>query len=130
MTNEEVIREAYDAWTRWDVERIVELVHPDCVARPILGANLESNVYVGRDGARDWFQDLHQEWVTFESNVVSIEERGDRALCTFRIHARGRASGVVIDGELYHVIELRDGMIIRLDAFRERADAVAQLEAT
>jgi ketosteroid isomerase-like protein len=130
MTNEEVIRDAYDAWTRWDVERIVELVHPDSVARPILGANLGSNVYVGREGARRWFQDLHEEWETFETDVVSIEERGDRALCTFRIHARGRASGVVIEGELYHLIELRDGLIIRLDAFREREDAVAQLEAT
>jgi ketosteroid isomerase-like protein len=130
MTNEEVIRDAYDAWTRWDVERIVELVHPESVARPILGANLGSNVYVGREGARRWFQDLHAEWVAFESTVVSIEERGDRALCTFRIHARGRASGVVVDGELYHVIELRDGMIIKLDAFRGREDAVTEFEAT
>lgn len=130
MTNEETIRAAYDAWTRRDVERIVELVHPDCVARPILGANLAANVYRGREGARRWFQDLHQEWETFETEVTGIEERGDRALCTFHVHARGRASGLVIDGELYHLIELRDSLIIRLDAFRERDDAVAALEGT
>ena len=44
MTNEETILDAYDAWNRRDVERIVELVHPDCVARPLLGANLGANV--------------------------------------------------------------------------------------
>jgi ketosteroid isomerase-like protein len=130
MTNEETIAAAYDAWNRRDVERIVELVHTDCVARPILGANLGANVYRGRDGARRWFQDLHQEWETFETKVTGIEERGECALCTFHVHARGRASGVVIDGDLYHLIEFRDGLIIRLDAFRERDDAVEAFEAT
>ena len=130
MTNETPILAAYDAWNRRDVERIVELVHPDCVARPILGANLGANVYPGRDGARRWFQDLHQEWETFETEVTGIEERGERALCTFHVHARGRASGVVIDGDLYHLIEFRGGLIIRLDAFRERDDAVEAFQAT
>ena len=87
-------------------------------------------MYRGQEGARHWFEDLHQEWETFAAEVTGIEERGDRALCTFHVHARGRASGVVIDGELFHLIELRDGLIIRLDAFREREDAVAELEAT
>jgi ketosteroid isomerase-like protein len=62
--------------------------------------------------------------------VLHIEERGDRALCTFHIYARGRASGVVIEGDMYHLIEVRDGLIHRLEAFRDRDDAVAALEAS
>jgi len=130
MTNEETILAAYDAWNRRDVDRTVELVHPDCVARPFLGANLGANVYRGRDGARRWFQDLHQEWESFEARVTGIAERGERALCTFHVHARGRASGVVIDGDLHHLFEFRDGLIIRLDGFRQRDDAVAAFQAT
>jgi ketosteroid isomerase-like protein len=76
------------------------------------------------------FTDLHQEWETFETNVARIDERGDRALCTFRVHARGRARGVVIDGELYHLLELREGLIERLEAFRDRDAARDALEAT
>jgi ketosteroid isomerase-like protein len=57
-------------------------------------------------------------------------ERGDRVLCAFQVHARGRASGVVIDEELFHVIEMRDGLIRRLHAFRHRAVAVNAFEAT
>ena len=36
----------------------------------------------------------------------------------------------MIDGDLHHVIEIRDGLIIRLDAFRERDDAVEAFQAT
>jgi ketosteroid isomerase-like protein len=130
MTHEEWIYPAYEAWSRRDVDALLERVHPDAEARPILGANIGASVYRGRDGLREWFKDLHQEWETFQTRVTRIDERGDRALCTIDVHARGRASGVVIEGELYHLLELRDGLILRLEAFRDRDAAVKALDAT
>ena len=130
MTIEDIVHRAYTAWSSRDVDALLEVVHPDSEARPILGANIGTSVYRGREGLREWFHDLHQEWETFQTRVTRIEERGDRALCTIEVHARGRASGVVIDGELYHLVELRDGLILRLEAFRDRADAMRRLEAT
>jgi ketosteroid isomerase-like protein len=128
MTHERTIYTAYEAWSRRDIEALLAVVHPDAEARPILGANIGTSVYHGHDGLRDWFLDLHQEWETFETRVVRIEERGDRALLTLDIHACGRASGVVIEGELYHLVEIRDGLILRLEAFRDRDAAVTALE--
>jgi ketosteroid isomerase-like protein len=130
MTLEETVHVAYEAWSRRDIEALLEVVHPDAEARPILGANVGTDVYRGRDGLRQWFKDLHQEWETFQTRVTRIDERGDRAVCTIDVHARGRASGVVIEGELYHVIEMRDGLILRLEAFRDRGEAMRALEAT
>jgi ketosteroid isomerase-like protein len=129
MSNEATIRASYDAWTRRDLDGLIDLVHPESEARPILGANLEVDVYRGHEGVRRWLTDLHQEWETFEATVKWIEERGDRAVCAFHIHARGRASGAVIDGELYHLLDFRDGRIIRLEAFRDRDSAMDALEA-
>jgi ketosteroid isomerase-like protein len=128
--HEQIIHAAYDAWSRRDIDDLLEVVHPDAEARPILGANVGTDVYRGHDGLRRWFEDLHQEWDTFETSVGRIEERGDRALCTIRVHARGRASGVVIDGELYHLIEVREGLISRLHAFRDRDGALRAFKAT
>jgi ketosteroid isomerase-like protein len=130
VTLEQTIHTAYEAWSRRDVDALIEVVHPDAEARPILGANIGASVYRGHDGLREWFRDLHQEWETFQTRVTRIEERGDRALLTIDVHARGRASGVVIDGELYHLVELRDGLILRLEAYRERGAAIKALEAT
>jgi ketosteroid isomerase-like protein len=130
MTHEATIRIAYEAWSRRDIDALLAVVHPDAEARPILGSNIGTSVYLGHDGMRDWFLDLHQEWETFETRVTRIDERADRALCTFAVHARGRASGVVIDGELYHLLDMRDGLIRRLEAFRDRQAALKALEAT
>jgi ketosteroid isomerase-like protein len=130
MSHEETIFAAYEAWSRRDVDALIDVVHPDAVARPILGANIGVSVYRGREGLRDWFRDLHQEWETFQTRVTRIDERGDRAVLTIDIHARGRASGVVIDGDLYHLVELRDGMILRLEAFRDKDVAMQALDAT
>jgi ketosteroid isomerase-like protein len=130
VTLEETIYTAYEAWSRRDIDALLKVVHPDAEARPILGANIGASVYVGRDGLRQWFKDLHQEWESFQTRVTRIEERGDRALLTIDVHARGRASGVVIEGELYHLVELRHGLILRLEAFRDRDAALKALDAT
>jgi ketosteroid isomerase-like protein len=130
MTLEETVYTAYEAWSRRDIDALVEVVHPDAVARPILGANIGISVYRGREGLREWFRDLHQEWEQFQTRVVDIDARDERALLTIEIHARGRASGVVIEGDLYHLVEIRDGLILRLEAFQDRDTAVKAFEAT
>jgi ketosteroid isomerase-like protein len=130
MTLEETVYTAYEAWSRRDIDALVEVVHPEAVARPILGANIGISVYRGREGLREWFRDLHQEWEQFQTRVVNIDARDERALLTIEIHARGRASGVVIEGDLYHLVEFRDGLILRLEAFQDRDTAVKAFEAT
>jgi ketosteroid isomerase-like protein len=130
MTHEETIRGAYEAWSRRDLAGVLELVHPAAEVRPILGANFETDVYRGHDGIRRWMEDLLGEWDDFEVRVTDFVQRGDHVLCPFQIRARGRASGAVIEGEMFHVIEMRDGLIVRLDAFRERSAAVDALDAT
>jgi ketosteroid isomerase-like protein len=133
MTLEDTVHTAYEAWSRRDIDALLEVVHPDAEARPILGANIGISVYRGREGLREWFRDLHQEWETFQTRVTQIDardERDERALLTVEVHARGRASGVVIEGDLYHLVEIRDGLILRLEAFRDRDSAVKAFEAT
>jgi ketosteroid isomerase-like protein len=130
VTLEDTVYTAYEAWSRRDIDALLEVVHPDAEARPILGANIGISVYRGREGLREWFRDLHQEWEQFQTRVTQIEARDDRALLTIQIQARGRASGVVIEGDLYHLVELRDGLILRLEAFRDRDGALKAFEAT
>ena len=130
MTLEDTVYTAYEAWSRRDIDALLEVVHPEAEARPILGANIGISVYRGREGLRDWFKDLHQEWEQFQTRVTQIDARDDRSLLTIQIHARGRASGVVIEGDLYHVVELRYGLILRLEAFQDRDGALKAFEAT
>ena len=47
MSHEETIYPAYEAWSRRDIEALLERVHPEAEARPILGANIGASVYPG-----------------------------------------------------------------------------------
>jgi ketosteroid isomerase-like protein len=127
---EETIERAYEAWTRRDLDVLVSLTHSESEARPILGANIGTGVYRGHEGLRDWMHDLHGEWEAFETRVTGIEESGGRTLCTIHVRARGRASGAAIEGEMYHLLEFRDGLIWRLEAFLDRNTAMQALAAT
>ena len=93
MSTEDTIRAAYDAWSRRDLDSILRLVHAGAEVRPILGANLETDTYLGHDGVRHWMEDLHGEWASFQVTLTEFVERGDRALCpSMSMLAGGRAA--------------------------------------
>jgi ketosteroid isomerase-like protein len=45
MTLEDTVYTAYEAWSRRDIDALLEVVHPEAEARPILGANIGISVY-------------------------------------------------------------------------------------
>ena len=51
-------------------------------------------------------------------------DRGDRVVVTVRLQGRGRGSGVEVDARFYDVYTLRDGLIVRMDQFTERTQAL------
>jgi ketosteroid isomerase-like protein len=130
MSHLELIRAAYDAANRQDYEALLPLIHPDAEARPILGANLQADIYRGHEGVKQWLEDLNCDWEVFDSDPVEIVERGERVLCRIQVRALGRASGVAIEAEIFHVCTMLDGQIIRLEGFTDREAAVHALEAT
>ena len=72
-------------------------------------------------------QDLHQEWETFQTRCHD-HERGDRAVLTIDIRPRARER--VPSTATCTTSEFRDGMILRLEAFRDKDAAMQALEAT
>jgi ketosteroid isomerase-like protein len=52
-----------------------------------------------------------------------LVERGGRILAYGAMHARGASSGVELDTGASWVVEVRDGKLARIEAFRDRAEA-------
>ena len=51
-----------------------------------------------------------------------LEAPGNRILVLDRWHFRGR-DGIEIDSELANVFTFRDGLVIRIDGYNDRAEA-------
>ncbi len=49
---------------------------------------------------------------------------GDRVLVDTKLHARGRATGIETEQRAFVVWTIREGLVMRLEAFAERGQAL------
>jgi len=119
--NVEIVRRAfayeiYGAGGRAEAEAIFD---PDVVMNPN-----DAGPYHGLNEMRDDFE----RWATaFDELEVHAEEfidAGDHVVVTAYHRARGRTSGVEVDGRFYEVYTLRAGKVVRVDEYVERAQAL------
>jgi hypothetical protein len=85
---------------------------------------------VGAAGAKSWFEE-QATWTRWESEVHGVLDMGPSVvLAKVSLHFRGRGSGVEGDQDMWLVMTLKSGKIIRTSTFtspHEAAEAVAQL---
>jgi ketosteroid isomerase-like protein len=98
---------------------MVALVHDDVEFVPITAA-MEGRVYSGCAGVRQFMEDLDAYWEFFDTHQEEWHDLGDRVVALGRWHARGRASGVEIDGQpAVWLAFIRDGKIARWRTFTD-----------
>jgi ketosteroid isomerase-like protein len=78
----------------------------------------------GHDAVRASTERWKSEWDDYELIPEEFADVGDRVVATVRFRARGRGSGIEVDGRLYDVFTLRDGRIVRMDQFTEQSEAL------
>ena len=121
--NVEIIRGLYGALEQRDGVTPYEIYAPDIVWEIEGDAVGLANVYRGHDGVRQFWRDWLVSFVAVDMELREIADHGDRVLGVVREHNIGRASGVEIDRLHYAIWTLRDGKVIRLQVFYDRADA-------
>ena len=117
--NVEIVREALDAYSRGDYDRVGGFHDPHIVV-----ITLEDGVVYGNDAVLANYKRWNEAWEGAESTLLEVIGQGDRVFLTARFHARGRASGIEIDTRLYEVYTLRDGKVLRIDEYEHRAEAL------
>jgi uncharacterized protein len=117
--NVEVIRTLWEAYARGDFDRVLALCDPHVVV-----ISLEEGPLYGQEATRRNYERWMDAWEAPEMSVEEITGSGDNVLLKARIRARGRASGAEVDSSFYEVYALRNGKVIRVDEFTDRAAAV------
>jgi ketosteroid isomerase-like protein len=125
--NEDLARQAWDAFNRGDYETQLRLMHPDLVWRPAQGpGGPEGSIYRGRAEYSRW---IHEEvipvWESFRGEDLDIRELEDgRILILGHIRGTGRASGVEVTAPFGQIAEIRDGMAYRLTGYLDQESAL------
>jgi ketosteroid isomerase-like protein len=119
--NVEVVRRAfaYEVYGRGDRAEAEAIFDPYVVMKPT-----EEGPSHGLDAVRDNFEHWQEAWDELEVRVEEVIDAGDRVLLTAHHRGRGQGSGVEVDTRFYEVYMLRDGKVVRVDEFSERAEAL------
>jgi ketosteroid isomerase-like protein len=127
--NVEIVRRAYAAAFRRpkpDFATVNELYHPAHeLVTPL--SRLEGTTYSGAAGFREWFSSRADDWdsVTFRlQEAVEIDD--SRVLLGATFHGRGKRAGVPIEQLQGFVVTVRDGQVVRTEAYSTVDEALAE----
>ena len=122
--NVEIIERLYAAFTRRDFDDAVRYLHRDFEISPAISGPDWLSQYRGREGAREFFGAITEVWETLTVEFKeTVEAPGDRIVAVENWRSGGR-DGIAIDFQLTEVYAFRDGLIVRIEGFTDRAEAL------
>ena len=84
----------------------------------------DQGVYRGHAGYARYLADWGAAWSMWTFAPEEFIDAGDCVVAVIRMKAKGESSGIAIDRQDGLVYKLRDGMIVRLDYYNNRAQAL------
>jgi ketosteroid isomerase-like protein len=77
----------------------------------------------GREQIREFLAEFLETWSEFRQELEEILVVGDRVCLLIHLTATGRVSEVEVDAHYAHIWTLRDGLGVRVDAYRDQDKA-------
>jgi ketosteroid isomerase-like protein len=114
-----------EAFNRRDWNRLTELIDPDLELHGTIGGLEEHLVARGLDGIRRRFEIEDNEiWDEHRFEPQEFIDAGDQVVVLQREYQRGKSSGVELSIDTASVLHLRDGRIVRMQGYMDRAAAL------
>jgi ketosteroid isomerase-like protein len=111
----------------WDDEAIREMVErfysPEVELRWSTRGP-DARVYRGRDGVIQAFREWLESFSEYYLEPLDFVELGDRVVVPYRQWGIGSASGIPVEVEVTHVVEIRDNQIAMVDEYDTLEEAL------
>ncbi len=121
--NVEVVRSFYDAWARNEFPGPIEFMDPEIEYVNPVGA-VEPGTRRGLGAFINAVEKVFEGWETWQMEPEQFSAVGDQVAVIVRYRARGRGSGVEVEGRESALWTLSDGKVVRYAWFHEPADAL------
>jgi ketosteroid isomerase-like protein len=118
--NVEIVRRAYEAFSRGDFEAWLESVHQDAELHEASEIP-DTAVYRGHDGLRRWAESVNQlvsDWHWTPEEFIYQGE--DAVLIRVRLAFRSAGADVPLEQVIFHLIEFQAGEIVCFRGFFDR----------
>ena len=121
----ELVRAAYAAFNRGDFEAVAAALHPEVEWHPYL-AGLERRVYRGPGAIRTMWSSLQEGFGgTLRVELPEVVDcGGDQVVAVIEARGAGSGSGVEVRQGWAQLFTLRDGLVFRVEPYRNRDAAL------
>ena len=121
--NVEIVRTAFDAYFRGDMESVFSLVDPEIVVMqpPEMPDAMPRH---GHAGVMEAIAVWPEQWDDYQLEIVQIVDAGSHVAVRTHQRGRGRRSGVVVEDEIWFVAVFRNGKIAEWRMFGAESDAL------
>ena len=112
--NVELVRDAFDAFSRDDIEGVLRLCDENIViTQPpeLPGASPQQR---GHSGVLEAFEIWPEQWDDYRIEILGIADHGDHVLVTTRQRGRGKQSGIQVEMEIMFVFTVRNEKIYEM----------------
>jgi ketosteroid isomerase-like protein len=123
LRNRAAVQAAFDAYYRGDLERVTELADPELVVTQTAEMP-DAETFHGRWGLVQAIDAWEGAWDDYQVERLCTREVGDHVVTTVRQRARGRRSGVEVEGLLTFVFTLKSGKLVRWRMFADEEEAM------
>lgn len=123
--NMEIVREAWDAWLRRDVDGMFAQLDPEIVWDMTHFREWPDVIHRGSESVRRFMDQWLEVWDDYEVGLNELLAAPDgRVVSLAWQRGKGRRSGLPMEMEWAQITTLRDGRIIRIDNYDDRSKAL------
>jgi len=122
--NVDAVRAIYEGWAQGDFTAGTERYDRHIIYIP-LGELPDSEArYIGLEGVREYMRGQLEAWTKLTIAAEELIEAGDSVVVAAQWRSEGQESGVPSEWRGFHVWTFRGRAVIRLELFRDRAEAL------
>ena len=114
---------AQAAYNRGDWDAALANVDPSVVF-DLTRVAPDGQIYEGHAGVKAFWRMLRDVFGDFRTDPEEVIDGGDKVFSLMHLRGSGQASGAAGEDFLYQVVTLRQGRAVRVDFFRDRAEAL------
>ena len=122
--NVEVVRRAYEALARGDIETMFAICDPTIELEVSDAYFDEARKYLGHQGMQELFAAQQEVFDPFRIEVDELIDAGERVVALVRAGGIARASGIEVFGRFGHLWTIGDGQLIHFKEHKDPADAL------
>jgi ketosteroid isomerase-like protein len=123
--NVTTVRRAAEAMISGDAAVALDALDPDIEWHGTVGGIDEGRVYRGPEEVAKAFADYFETWERLDLRAEEYLDAGDEdVVVLWHEVAKGRESGIVVETDTGTVNTVRNGRIVRVRSYMDRADAL------